>query len=145
MLLTAEGRFAVFQCLFRISLAALFFRAGVGKVVNWELTKQLFQDEFQLPLLPPQVALGGAVVLEIACALLLVSGLVTRFTAMLLLSWTALVQIWVYPTAWVEHLMWTSILLFILVYGGGRVSLDHVLRSSAARGRLANNEQAGRI
>jgi putative oxidoreductase len=39
----------------------------------------------------------------------------------------AVIQTFVYPNAWVEHLVWTSILLFLLTRGGGALSLDHLI------------------
>jgi putative oxidoreductase len=37
------------------------------------------------------------------------------------------IQTFVYPTAWIELLVWTSILLFLLTRGGGAVSADHLI------------------
>ena len=34
------------------------------------------------------------------------------------------IQLFVYPDAWSEHLVWASILLFLLTRGPGAVSLD---------------------
>jgi putative oxidoreductase len=39
----------------------------------------------------------------------------------------AVIQLFVYPGAWSEHLVWGSILLFLLTRGGGTFSLDHAL------------------
>jgi putative oxidoreductase len=33
----------------------------------------------------------------------------------------------VYPNAWNEHLVWASILLFLLARGGGALSLDFLI------------------
>jgi putative oxidoreductase len=37
------------------------------------------------------------------------------------------IQLFVYPDAWPEHLVWGSILLFVLTRGAGAISLDHVI------------------
>jgi putative oxidoreductase len=37
------------------------------------------------------------------------------------------IQLFVYPQAWPEHLVWGSILLFLLTRGAGAVSLDRLL------------------
>lgn len=37
-----------------------------------------------------------------------------------------MIQLFVYPQARSEHLVWGSILLFRLTQGGGRISLDHL-------------------
>jgi putative oxidoreductase len=46
----------------------------------------------------------------------------------------AVIQTFVYPNAWVEHLVWTSILLFLLTRGGGALSLDYVIGPRIGRG-----------
>ena len=52
----------------------------------------------------------------------------------------ATIQLFVYPEAWAEHLVWGSILVFLLARGGGAVALDHVL-SALARGRARNAQE----
>ena len=48
---------------------------------------------------------------------------------------TAVIQFLVYPDAWVENLMWASILVFLLSRGAGAISLDHLIeRTLLARG-----------
>jgi putative oxidoreductase len=39
----------------------------------------------------------------------------------------ATIQLFVYPDAWSEHLVWGSILVFLLTRGGGAFSLDHLI------------------
>jgi putative oxidoreductase len=36
------------------------------------------------------------------------------------------IQLFVYPQAWPEHLVWGSILLFLLTRGPGALSLDRL-------------------
>jgi len=43
-----------------------------------------------------------------------------------LLGMIAVIQTFVYPNAWSEHLTWGSILLFLLTRGGGAISLDRL-------------------
>jgi putative oxidoreductase len=59
--------------------------------------------------------------------MLLIVGLGTRLAALPLLGMIAVIQAFVYPGAYAEHLTWASILLFLLTRGGGRWSLDHLL------------------
>src|SRR5262249_7517314 len=74
------GRFplAIHQLLFRLAIAGVFLRAGVGKVRSWESTIALFRDEYRVPVLPPEIAAVMASSVEIGCSLLLVLGLCTR-------------------------------------------------------------------
>jgi putative oxidoreductase len=39
----------------------------------------------------------------------------------------AVIQTFVYPQAWTEHLLWGSILVFLLTRGAGALSLDHLV------------------
>ena len=50
------------------------------------------------------------------------------------------IQTFVYPNAWIEHLVWTSILLFLLTRGGGSLSLDNLI---AGRFALRRQDSPG--
>jgi putative oxidoreductase len=45
------------------------------------------------------------------------------------------IEVFVYPEQWIEHLMWASILAFILTRGPGAFSMDHLLAKKLLRGR----------
>jgi putative oxidoreductase len=115
------------QLLFRLAIAAVFLKAGLTKTANWMLTVQLFADEYQVPVLSPEVAAMVAVTFEFGCSILLVLGLATRLATLPLLGMLAVIQTFVYPNAWSDHLTWGSILLFLLTRGGGALSLDRLL------------------
>lgn len=115
------------QLLFRLAVAGVFFRAGLTKVASWQPTVALFRDEYKVPLLPPEVAAVLATTFELGCSLLLILGLATRLAALPLLGMILTIQLFVYPQAWPEHLVWASILLFLLSRGAGSISLDRVL------------------
>ena len=59
---------------------------------------------------------------------LLILGLFARVSAMGLLIMTAVIQVFVFPGAWVTHGLWAAALLVTLAQGPGRLSLDHWLR-----------------
>jgi len=115
------------QLLFRLAIAAVFLKGGLAKTANWMLTVQLFADEYQVPLLPPEIAAMMSVTFEFGCSILLVLGLATRLATLPLLGMLAVIQTFVYPNAWSDHLTWGSILLFLLTRGGGALSLDRLL------------------
>jgi len=121
------------QLLFRLAVAGVFLRAGVIKVSNWDGTLALFRDEYQVPVLPYDLAAILAATFEVGCSILLVVGLLTRLATLPLLAMIATIQFFVYPSAWPEHLVWASILLFLLTRGGGPISVDHLI--AEARGR----------
>jgi putative oxidoreductase len=58
---------------------------------------------------------------------LLVVGLASRLSALGLLVMTAVIQIFVYPDGWPEHILWAAALLLIIARGPGALSLDHVI------------------
>jgi putative oxidoreductase len=115
------------QILARFAVAGVFFRSGMTKIANWDLTVQLFQDEYHLPLLPPDLAAAMGAGLELSMPVLLVLGLFTRLATLPLLGMTAVIEIFVYPQNWPEHLTWASLLIFLFVRGPGAYSLDHII------------------
>ncbi len=122
----------------RLGTAGVFWRSGQTKVDGFEITEftvQLFRDEYQVPLLSPETAAQLAAASEHLFPVLLVIGLASRFSAFALLSMTAIIQLFVYPQSWPDHLIWTTAFLFIIAYGPGRVSLDHLIKRSIERRR----------
>jgi putative oxidoreductase len=115
------------QLLFRLGVASVFLKAGLVKASGWEPTVALFRDEYRVPVLPPELAATLATTFELGCSTLLILGLGTRLAALPLLAMIAIIQLFVYPSAWPEHLVWSSILLYLLTRGPGSVSLDHLI------------------
>ena len=112
----------------RAGVAAVFFKSGLSKIANWELTVQLFAEEYAVPLLPPETAAYLATTAELACPVLLVLGVAARAGALALLAMTAVIQFFVYPQSWPEHLLWASVFVYVLTQGAGKLSLDYVIR-----------------
>ncbi|WP_274522229.1 DoxX family protein [Ectothiorhodospira mobilis] len=123
----------------RVAAAIPFWRSGLTK---WEAPGQLeagtlwlFRHEFQLHLLGqtypmplPVLTAHLAAIAEILLPVLLVLGLGTRAAALGLLLMTGVIQLTL-PGAWASHhLPWAAMLLAILTWGPGRLSLDHGLR-----------------
>ncbi len=111
----------------RFGVAWIFWNAGQVKLINWQRTIDMFTDAYQVPLLSPELAASMALSVELACPVLLVLGLLTRFGVVVLLGMTAVIQIFVYPEAWPTHLQWTAMMLVLLCRGAGKVSIDHLL------------------
>jgi putative oxidoreductase len=124
---------ALLQLLFRCAIAGVFLRAGLQKTLSWEQTVQLFRDEYRVPLLPPEAAAAISASFEVGCSILLLLGLGTRLAALPLLGMILVIQTTVYPQAWSEHLVWGSILLFLLARGGGALTLDRLLGTWSRR------------
>lgn len=118
---------SVHQLLFRLAVAGVFFRTGLQKARGWETTVALFSDEYKLPGFPPEIAAAMATCFELGCSSLLILGLATRLATLPLLGMIMTIQLFVYPQAWPEHLVWSSILVFLLTRGPGAISLDRVI------------------
>jgi putative oxidoreductase len=124
----------------RFALAMPFFKSGLTK---WDgflslspAASYLFEDEFKLHIfghaydfpLPTVFAYFDGVA-EIVLPLLLIVGLATRFSALLLLVMTGVIQL-VVPEGWANfHLPWTGLAVAIIALGPGKLSLDHLATS----------------
>jgi putative oxidoreductase len=122
------------QLLMRVGVGSVFFNAGLIKYRSWEITLLLFRDEYQVPFFDPTLMARMATFNELTFSTLLFLGLATRLATLPFLGMIAVIQTFVYPNAWIEHLVWASILLFLLVRGGGVLSLDHVIARALASG-----------
>jgi putative oxidoreductase len=115
---------SIIQLAMRIAVGAVFFRSGLLKVGSWEFAVQLFRDEYKVPLLDPALAAHLAAAVELGVPPFLFAGLATRAATLPLLGMIAVIQIFVYPDAWTDHLLWGSILVFLLTRGPGAISAD---------------------
>jgi putative oxidoreductase len=116
----------------RLGVAGVFFlsaRTKVDGVITLrEETFTLFQYEYNVPLLPPDIAAYLATYAEHGLSIALALGLLTRFSALGLLFMTLVIQLFVYPDAWPTHLVWAGPLVYLLGRGGGALSIDRLLR-----------------
>jgi putative oxidoreductase len=119
----------------RIGVGAVFFKAGLIKYNSWEFTVLLFRDEYQVPLLDPAVAARMAMVQELTIPIFLFLGLGTRLATLPLLGMILVIQTFVYPNAYNDHLAWGSILLLLLTRGPGVFSLDYLIERAVASRR----------
>jgi len=111
----------------RLAVAEVFWSSGTTKLADWSATLALFEDEYKLPLLPPNVAAFIGAGIELSTPVLLVLGLATRPAALVLLGMTTIIEVFVYPMAWPTHIQWAAMLLVLLCRGAGNWSLDHWL------------------
>lgn len=126
----------------RFSIAAVFWKSGQTKIqgfavdiVSGEFTLgwprlsdsvvDLFRDEYRLPLISPEIAALLAALGEHVLPILLLLGLATRLSALGLLGMTLTIQLLVYPDAYPTHGTWAAVLLYLMVQGPGKLSIDH--------------------
>jgi putative oxidoreductase len=130
LILDLLGRFplALLQLIFRFSTASVFFMSGHSKILSWQTTILLFANEYRVPVLSPEAAATVSATFELGCSTLIFFGLFTRLATLPLLAMVAVIQTFVYPENWVEHLTWAAMLVFILTRGPGPISLDRLLK-----------------
>ena len=123
----------VFDLAVRLWIARVFFNSGRVKIADWNSTIYLFQDEYKVPVLPPEVAAAIGASFELAMPVFLVLGLGARFAALPLIGMTLVIQFMLgardpaYDN--VEHFYWLFLLGMIVVRGSGTLSLDWLLRN----------------
>lgn len=121
----------------RIFPAAVFWQSGQTKVDGFSIkdsTFYLFEHEYAVPVIPPDVAAYLATFAEHVFPVLLVLGLLTRVSALALLTMTLVIEIFVYPTAWVTHGLWATAFLILMARGPGALSLDRWIGLDTPRG-----------
>ena len=115
----------------RLAIAAVFFYSGRTKVSGFLTIKpstfNLFETEYVLPLLSPQLAAHLATYAEHLFPLLLAIGLLTRLSALALLGMTLVIQVFVYPDAWPTHLTGLGLMLRVIGRGAGHWAADRML------------------
>lgn len=136
----------------RFSIAAVFWNSGQTKIqglvinlvsgdvkLGWpslsDSALALFQDEYKLPIIPPEAAALLAATAEHVLPMLILFGLATRFSALALLGMTLVIQLFVYPGAYATHGTWAAVLLYLMALGPGKWSVDHWLASRSASSR----------
>lgn len=116
----------------RIVVGLVFLNSGLTKVSGFQLTDAaiyLFENEYKVPLIPPVIAAHMAAFFELVMPWFLFAGLAARLAAIPLLTMTLVIEIFVYPSAYVEHGLWATALLLIVARGPGVLSLDHLIKS----------------
>ena len=118
----------------RVYMADVFFRSGLVKVRNWDGTLYLFENEYRVPLLPPELAAWLGTFGELFFPPLLAIGLAARFAALSLsvVNVMAVISFWHVlggnQAALMSHFYWGLLLLVTLCHGPGMLSLDHLLK-----------------
>ncbi|NQZ31946.1 MAG: DoxX family protein [Oceanospirillaceae bacterium] len=122
--------------LMRVVPAAAFFKSGQTKIANWDTTLYLFEDEYQVPFIPFELAAYMGTAAELILPPLLVLGIFTRLTSLSLFAFNIIAVI-SYPVIWgsgfYDHQLWGAMLLVGVIWGPGRLSIDHYLRAQFNR------------
>ena len=116
----------------RIFLSALFLNEGFGKISNQE-NVIMYMEDYGVP----EILFVPATVLEILFPLLLIVGYKTKWAAAVMALFTFTVAI-IFHTDFSEGMQMIFFLkdlaiaggfMIVLVYGPGKISLDHYFKS----------------
>jgi putative oxidoreductase len=119
----------------RLYVASVFLKSGIVKVSDWGSTLALFHDEYKVPLLPPDLAAYMGTFGELVFPVFIVLGLMGRLSAagLFVVNVMAVVsypQLWGFdcPAGINAHFYWGSILLALVAFGPGLLSVDALIR-----------------
>lgn len=119
-----------FLLFLRYWMAQVFWYSGLTKINSWQNTIYLFKFEYQVPIIPAEIAAYLATSAELAAPVFLLFGLMSRLMCIPLLCIVAVIQ-FTYLEA-IEHIYWAILLGCILLIGPGKFSLDYILSEIGA-------------
>ena len=114
-------------------VAYVFFKSGLSKVDSkFQVTSStidLFKFEYNVPLLPPELAAYLATYAELLLPIMLVIGILSRPAALALFILNAVAMIYVAQTDFAavglwQHTAWGAMIAVIFTFGPGKVSID---------------------
>ncbi len=114
----------------RLYVADVFIKSGLTKIDDWDKTVFLFQEEYHVPLLPPELAAALGTFGELFFPPLLALGIATRFSAfsLFMVNIVAIVSYWHVlgqnEAALMSHIYWGTLLLVTLLHGPGKMAVD---------------------
>jgi len=121
----------------RLWVANVFFKSGLLKINSWDSTMYLFENEYDVPLLPAEFAAALGTSIELFFPVLLALGLAGRFGAFVLFLFNIMAVI-SYPdlnAAGIrDHQVWGIMLLVPLLYGPGKLSIDYFIKKKFGTG-----------
>lgn len=116
----------------RLWVAWVFFNSGLTKISTWDSTLFLFEYEYQVPILPWEMAAYMGTAAELILPVFIALGLLTRPMAVILFVFN-IIAVVSYPVLWdkgfYDHQLWGLMILIVTVWGPGPVSADKVIRS----------------
>ncbi len=114
----------------RLYLLDVFFRSGLSKLLDWDSTLFLFQEEYHVPVLPPEWAAAMGTAGELGLSSLLALGLLTRPAAVGLFM-VNLMAVISYPDLTAaglkDHQLWGVLCTALALFGPGALSADGFL------------------
>ena len=115
----------------RIMIAMVFLKSGLTKISNFQSTIFLFEYEYAVPFISPVFAAYSATFFELVCSVLLIAGLSTRLATLPLIAMTLVIQFTVIENH--MHFYWLAVLVTILTFGAGCLSLDKLVKKCVTK------------
>ena len=115
---------------FRLYVAQVFFMSGLTKIQSWSSTLSLFEYEYNVPVIPPEIAAYMATAGELILPVMLVLGFFSRPAALGLFILNVVAAI-SYPdisaAGMNDHIIWGTMLAVVFAFGPGTLSIDKIL------------------
>lgn len=114
----------------RTWVGKVFYDSGRTKAGDsyWQINDfqgTLFEEEYGISFMDPEVAAQLALYAETVFPVMLLLGIASRIGAAGLIGMTLFIQLFVYPLHFTDHATWVAALGMILCMGPGKISLDH--------------------
>jgi putative oxidoreductase len=116
----------------RLWVSWQFLKSGWLKLRDWDSTLFLFEEEYRVPLLSPELAAVAGTFGELFFPLLLIFGILGRYAAigvsavnvLAVVSYAHVLLASGFEAALGQHYLWGLMLLVIVVFGPGGLSLQ---------------------
>ncbi len=116
----------------RLWVSWQFLKSGWLKLGDWDSTLFLFQEEYRVPLLSPELAAVAGTFGELLFPLLLIFGILGRYAAvglsavnvLAVVSYSHVLLTGGFEAALGQHYLWGLMLLVIVVFGPGSLSVQ---------------------
>jgi putative oxidoreductase len=111
----------------RCYVAWAFFAAGLTKLRDWDSTLFLFEEEYSVPFINFELAAYLGTGAELILPVLLVLGIASRLAGLGLgfVNIVAVISLEeIAPAALYVHVIWGILLLQVVLWGAGKISVD---------------------
>lgn len=116
----------------RLWVSWQFLKSGWLKLGDWDSTLFLFQEEYRVPLLSPELAAVAGTFGELFFPLLLIFGILSRYAAiglsavnvLAVVSYAHVLLASGFEAALGQHYLWGLMLLVIVIFGPGSLSVQ---------------------
>jgi putative oxidoreductase len=122
----AECLRPVVNLVIRCWIGNIFWKSGLTKITSWDKTLWLFANEYNVPLIPVNLAAILSTAVELSCPILLLFGLGTRAAALAMLGMTLVIE-FTYDDN-IEHYYWLLLLSMLISYGADKLSFDYLIK-----------------